>query len=237
MRRFYAPTSSFIGSNVTLDESETRHLRDVLRLRTGDEVSVFDGAGREFLCTIEKIEKRRSELTVISEIASASPESPLEITLAVAILKGEKFDLVIQKAVELGVDTVVPLQTVRGDVKLNDVEKRLERWRRIALEATKQCGRSRLMQITEPAAFESIITGKDNIVLFSEREGKGFSTIKSSKKITALVGPEGGWGDSELMTAKTNKVSIVTFGGRILRAETAAISVAAILQHRFGDIN
>lgn len=239
MRRFYAPIENFKDTCVTLDADETRHLRDVLRLRVGDEVSVFNGMGCEFNCLIAEIGKKLSSLTLVRGVRSASPESDFEITLGATVLGGEKYDLIIQKAVELGVATLIPLHTIRCDVKLKDAVKRLERWRRIALEATKQSGRSRLMQIAEPVDFAALISeaGSANIVLFSERDGGSFSSLKKSKKITALFGPKGGWDDSELEAARSRGVNIVTFGGRILRAETAAIAIAAILQHRFGDLN
>lgn len=235
MRRFYAAPDQFNEGIVTLDGEEVRHLRDVLRLRTGDEVRVFDGAGREFACRIESIRKRDAELAVINEVEPASPESALDLTLAAALLKGEKFELVVQKAVELGVNTLIPLQTVRCDVKPGNAEKRLERWRKIALEAAKQSGRARLMKIGEIAELKSVLD--PGCVLFSERDGKSFSEVGEGKKITAIVGPEGGWDDSELKAAESSGCKIVTLGGRIMRAETAAISITAILQHRFGDIN
>src|SRR5688500_15252457 len=103
MRRFYAPPGSFAESSVTLDRDETRHLRDVLRLKARDEVSVFDGAGAEFLCSISEIGKNNTALSVIKEIAPASSESQLEITVAATVLNGDKYDLIIQKTVELGV--------------------------------------------------------------------------------------------------------------------------------------
>lgn len=238
MRRFYTPPKNFNGNVITLDTDETRHLRDVLRLKTGDEVSVFDGAGREYKCSIAAISKKNSELALIEEITPASPESPFEITLASTVLNGEKYDLIIQKSVELGVTKLIPLQTIRGDVKTKDAAKRLDRWRRIAMEATKQCGRARLMEIAEPTAFEKLIgETAETIVMFSERDGTDFTAIKPYKKITSLIGPKGGWDDSELDLARAKGVSVVTLGGRILRAETAAISLTTILQHRFGDLN
>jgi len=239
MRRFYAPTERFAANTVTLDADETRHLRDVLRLSDGEEVSVFDGMGREFRCSIREIGKKSSSLTLFEETLPASPESPFEITLAATILSGEKYDLVIQKSVELGVTTLVPLQTVRCDVKLKDAVKRMSRWRRIALEATKQSGRAKIMQINEPSAFETLIAEvkPNDLVLFSERDGDDLSTVVPGKKITALIGPKGGWDDPELEAARARGVKVITLGGRILRAETAAIAITAIVQHRFGDLN
>jgi len=239
MRRFYAPLENFNGRTVTLDADETRHLRDVLRLKIGDEVSVFDGTGREYRCLITAIRKKESGLTLVEEITPASPESSFEITLAATVLNGEKYDLVIQKSVELGVSKLIPLQTIRGDVKVKDAVKRLERWRRIALEATKQCGRARLMEVGKPETFDNLIADltSENVVMFSERNGTDFTSIKKGNKITALIGPKGGWDDTELEAAHSADIAVITLGGRILRAETAAISLTTILQHRFGDLN
>lgn len=239
MRRFFAPARNFTNTKVTLDENETRHLRDVLRLRAGDEVYVINGEGAEYRCAVLSIGKRATELDILEAAAPAVRESPLELTLAVAILKGDKFDLVLQKAVELGVSRLVPLETVRCDAKVRDAAKKLDRWQRIALEAAKQSGRSRLMEIREPVPFDRFVaTRRDHeTILFSERDGRSFDDIKPDGKITAIVGPEGGWDDSELALAAQHGVNTVTFGGRTLRAETAAIVVAAILQHRFGDLN
>lgn len=239
MRRFYAPVTNFDNSEITLNIEETRHLRDVLRLRMGEEIAVFDGHGKEFLCKIETIEKKESHLKIIEEILPKSPESNFNLTLVVAILKGEKFDLVIQKAVELGVSKFIPIITKRCDVKLKDNDKKLERWQRIILEASKQCGRAKLMEIESPINFESLIKRSDgeNFVLFSEREGENFSAIKFSLNITAIIGSEGGWEDSEIELAQKNGIKIITLGGRILRAETAVIAISALLQNHFGDLN
>ena len=179
MRRFFAPQKNFIEGTVTLDESETRHLRDVLRMRVGDDVNVFDGAGREFLCRIERIERSHADLHVLAEISPAAAESDLDLTLAVAVTKGEKFDLVIQKMVELGARRLVPLITKRCDVKISDPGKRLERWQRIALDASKQCGRSRLMSIGSVVDISQFVAQAvdENAarLFFSECGGERFS--------------------------------------------------------------
>jgi len=237
MRRFFAPKENFSDRKVTLSFDETRHLRDVLRFRGGEEIRVFDGAGREFFCTVENISKKETSLNIIAETAPAAPESDLDLTLAVALLKGEKFDLVVQKAVELGVTKLVPLNTRRADVKPTEASRKQERWQKIVLEASKQTGRARLMQTEMPVAFEEFIkTAEGARLLFAERGGAPFSAVKADKKITALVGSEGGWETSEIEFAAARGFQIITLAGRILRAETAAIAVSAILQNNFGDL-
>jgi 16S rRNA (uracil1498-N3)-methyltransferase len=238
LRRFYAPRANFNNKAVTLDFEQTRHLRDVLRLRQAEKVQVFDGEGKEFSSEIETIGKKETLLKVIEEVFPAAPESNLDLTLAVALLKGEKFELVVQKAVELGVTKIIPLNTKRADVKFSSAEKKLERWRKIVLDATKQCGRARLMKIDEPLDFEKFLkTTVGKRILFAERNGESFSRIETNQKMIAVIGSEGGWEDTEIETARANDFQIVTLNGRILRAETAAISIATILQHRFGDLN
>jgi 16S rRNA (uracil1498-N3)-methyltransferase len=238
-RRFFAPPSAFnfTKRTITLTADEARHLREVLRLKPGDEVSVFDGAGKEFRARVAQARRESAELDLDEEIQPARPESPLQITLAVALLKGEKFDLVVQKATELGVYKIAPLMTRFADIKLrdeSDASKRVARWQRIALEAAKQSGRAVVPEVSLPVALASLLDG--SCVLFSERAGHGLTQI-STDKVTAIIGSEGGWSDEELDQARAAGAQIVTLGGRILRAETAAITAAALIQHSFGDLN
>ena len=240
-RRFFAPPSAFnFGKRiVTLTADEARHLREVLRLKAGDEVQVFDGAGREFQAVVSQARREFAELELRDEIEPPKPESPLQLTLAVALLKGEKFDLVVQKGTELGVDKFIPLVTRYADIHLRDegdAKKRVTRWQRIALEAAKQCGRSVVPEVTAPAQFASVI-GEDRCLMFSERGGQGLNTDIKADNLTAIIGSEGGWSDDELDQARAAGVPILTLGGRILRAETAAIAAAVLLQHLYGDLN
>ena len=251
-RRFYAPPESFLHTpgEVTLSEEESRHLRDVLRLRAGDAAQVFDGEGREFLCVVRDAGGRKSGATleVRGTAEPPSPESPLELTLAVALLKGEKFDLVVQKATELGAARVVPVETRRADVRLRDERdtlKRVERWRRLALEAAKQSGRASVPAVEEPVAFTHLVSGgpraQEARVLFAEGGGAPLDSLLTAEgarpaAVAALVGPEGGWDEEEIELARAHGWHVVTLGGRTLRAETAAITVCALLQHLFGDL-
>ncbi len=244
-RRFHAPVSAFNieHQTVTLGADEARHLRDVLRLKSGDEVYVFNGVGGEFRCSVVTTKRDAVELRIESEVDPAKPESPLRLELCVALLKGEKFDLVVQKATELGVTRIVPLMTRYADIHLrdeSDAAKRVARWQRIALEAAKQSGRAFVPEVSVPASFESVLAGtKDEALclMFSERGGESLKDLRAeSKAITALIGSEGGWSDEEIERARAAGFHIVTLGGRILRAETAAITIAALLQHVFGDL-
>src|SRR5687767_6001904 len=179
-RRFYAPPGAFAegGAGVVLSEEESRHLRDVLRLRAGDEAFVFDGEGREFACVVAEPGGRKSaaRLEVRAPATPPGPEPPLELTLLVALLKGEKFDLVVQKATELGVGSVRPVLTKRADVRLHegrDAAHRVARWQRLALEAAKQSGRARVPSVAEPRALETLLNAEPNPaearVMFAER--------------------------------------------------------------------
>ena len=246
-RRFYAPRLAFAadGATVTLSAEEARHARDVLRLSRGDEVLVFDGEGSEYRCVMASLEPGPTTLEVI-ETLPAKPESPLSLTLAVALLKGEKFDLVVQKATELGVTKLVPLITARADVRIRepqDAGRKVDRWQRIALEAAKQCGRARLMPVEAPVDLNEFCRSIDDLqlhVMFTERDGGSLETATETKpefkNIVAMVGSEGGWTDHEIESARETGWKLVTLGGRTLRAETAAIAVAVLLQHRFGDL-
>lgn len=250
-RRFYAPPDAFAPDRLTVElrSDEARHLRSVLRLERGDEVFVFDGEGREFRCVVQVQRRDGATLEECSEVEPERPESQLRLTLAVALLKGEKFDLVVQKATELGVTRIVPVVTKLADVRLRDeadAERRVARLKRIAIEACKQSGLAKAPQIETPIAFSALIeanSSQDNEwhVMFSERDGRSFSETLESLRVppgavTALVGSEGGWTDEEIAAAVDAGWSVVTLGGRTLRAETAAITTAALLQHLFGDL-
>lgn len=252
LRRFYAEPEAFrrAPGEVTLSEEESRHLRDVLRLRAGDEAHVFDGEGREFACVVADEGRRGgvSRLEVRGAAEPQNPESPLELTLALSMLKGENFDFVLKKATELGVSRVAPVVTMRVVLQPRDERdavRRARRWHRLALEAAKQCGRARVPAIEVPANFAALVRGTrpaDALrVLFAEQGGTPLDSLPAAadarpSAVVALVGPEGGWADEEVELARAHGWAVVTLGGRTLRAETAAITVCTLLQHRYGDL-
>lgn len=240
-RRFYAPpdTFDFAQQTATLGADEARHLRDVLRLKAGAEVYVFDGRGHEFRCAVANVRRDSADVQIEDEVEPAKPESQLQLNLCVALLKGEKFDLVVQKTTELGVSKIIPVMTRFADIHLrdeSDAAKRVVRWQRIALEAAKQSGRAFVPEIGLPETFEAALSGEGLRVMFSERGGDSFDSLVASSFVTALIGSEGGWSDEEIEAAGARDFHVVTLGGRVLRAETAAITVTALLQHRFGDL-
>ena len=249
-RRFYAPPIAFAleEQTVSLSADEARHARHILRLQPGDEVFVFDGAGKEFRCAVREFVRDGAVLDVLEDVEPARPESPLNLALGIALLKGEKFDLVVQKATELGASRIVPVATTRADVRVrngDEAMRKVTRWQRIALEAAKQCGRAHLMEIEEPVVFKALIDRParegELRLMFAERNGTSLADVArnpqtGSVKVCALIGSEGGWTNEEIELARAAGWQIVTLGGRTLRAETAAIAVVTLLQHRFGDL-
>ena len=228
-----------------LASDEARHMKDVLRLRPGAECFVFDGAGNEFRCSVESLARDLALLRIQEQVNPRSSESQLCITLAIALLKGEKFDLVVQKATELGVTRIIPVTTRYADIQLrdqSDATKRVTRWQRIALEAAKQSGRAVVPVVAEPQDIVTLIKKSDPSLrlMFSEKSGIPLSEISSSSSandsVLVLVGPEGGWADEEVALAVECNWQVVTLSGRTLRAETAAIVATTLVQHTFGDL-
>ena len=242
--RFYAPSSSFTESFVTLDAEESHHLTRVLRLSEGARVFVFDGEDAEYECEVARAGKHEVELNLLRRLDDVV-ESPLRLTLAQALIKGDKFDWVIQKATELGVTQIAPLVTDHCDLKRagERAEQRLQRWRRISLEALKQCGRRRLVEICEPAPFDDFCGSAAHSarLIFSERGGESLretsAKLQNVDRISLCVASEGGWSELELRNAESSGFTPVRLGSRILRTETAAVVAVTLAQHLFGDLS
>lgn len=243
--RFYSSPTAIDGSLVVLSASETHHLANVLRLEVGDQAFVFDGLGREYRCRVAGLRDKRATLEIVAAV-TGRVESPMRLTLAQALAKAEKFDLIVQKATELGVSSIVPLVTRRSEVKLTGeaAAKRLKRWRQISLEASKQCGRRTLVEIRDPLAAKDLpshVHKSETVFVFSERDGAPITKVlpptPASMSVSAVIGPEGGWSDEEVELFEQAAFEIVTLGPRILRTETAAIVAIALLQHAMGDLS
>jgi 16S rRNA (uracil1498-N3)-methyltransferase len=243
--RFYAPRSQIKGGRAVMLADEAHHLSRVLRLNPGDEVFVFDGEGTEHKCRIDSVGKDIVEAEIVETVRS-SAESPIDIRLAQALVKGEKFDLIVQKATELGVSAITPLETDHSDIKFKEeqADKKVERWRRISLESLKQCGRSRLVEIDAPVRVDEFIESHMQswfAMVFSEKGGLSITSAVSSSsnrsKVVAIVGPEGGWSERELGIMIGKGCVPVTLGPRTLRTETAALAAVTLIQHHLGDIS
>lgn len=227
-----------------IEGDEVRHIRKVLRLKRGDEIVVFNGSGKEYGGTIVE-EGPSSVVIMIQNIFSSKTESQLEITLAQSLLKGDKMDYLIQKATELGVKEIIPFFSSRS-VPLLEKSRRLKRyhrWERIAVEASKQCGRGVVLKIEPLQDYSEILrtASPDSLrLILWEREGVRLKEVlersKEKTKIFFIIGPEGGLSEEEVDQAKRNEFTPVTLGRRILRSETASLCLVSILQYEWGDM-
>lgn len=221
-----------IQPSVTVGGDEFHHSVRVVRLREGEEVEVFDRAGKIARAKVASIAKDHAVLEVGEELASR--ESPLALTLAMAIIQLEKFELVLQKATELGVHAIVPLVTDRIELRAERYAGKSERWQRILFEAVKQSGRSILPSIESPAKFDDVIAREGTKIVFDADMPP--SADEPRDRATAFIGPEGGFSPRELELAREHGAVFHRLGPRRLRAETAAIAAVAIIAARFGDL-
>jgi len=224
--RFFVST---IGETITLTGDELHHAR-VLRLRDGEEVEVFDGRGTIARALVDA----NGSLRVIERIASR--ESPLAIDLAMAIINLDKFELVLQKATELGVRSIIPLITERIEIRAERYRGKSERWEKIVFEAVKQSGRGVIPRVEAPQEFEAALD-RENKILFDADAVSTATCPPSPSAVTLFIGPEGGWTDNEIALALARECAIERLGPRRLRAETAAIAACVVVEARWGDLN
>lgn len=231
------------GANSVLElaADKARYLGRALRLRMGDNLSVFDGEGSEFAATITAIGKANATLRVDDEIAVRT-ESPLRVHLVQGISRGERMDFVVQKATELGVKRLTPVLTDFSVVKLDAVraEKRRAHWQKVAISACEQSGRVRLPRIDAPTPLKNWFGRKpkqvDSEIVLRPGATTPLAEIDSpATKVCVLIGPEGGFSDTEFEDAEIAGFQPVSLGPRVLRTETAAIAAIAVLQSLWGD--
>ena len=231
-RVFTEILSPSVTSTVTVTGDEFHHSIRVVRARVGEEVELFDGAGHAARGVVTSIERDRAVIAVGEPLPSR--ESPLPLHLAMALIQLEKFELVLQKATELGVRTIIPLVTGRIELRPERYSGKSERWNRIVFEAVKQCGRAVLPLLEPPATFAEVIARPGTKILFDA--DAPHSEMERPAEVTILIGPEGGWTDEELRAARDGGVLLQPLGPRRLRAETAAIVALSVLTARFGDL-
>ncbi|HYC15336.1 MAG TPA: 16S rRNA (uracil(1498)-N(3))-methyltransferase [Stellaceae bacterium] len=240
VHRLRVPAARMQAGRMRLEGAELHYLRDVLRLRRGARVEVFDGEGRSFEAELAAIGPGGADL-VLRDASPQRHESALELTLAVAVAKAAKLDWVVEKATELGVTRIIPFACERAIAAIERGTSRIERWRRIAAAAAAQCGRVRCPEVLATESFAGLMplaASHDRAVLFAARGRESLEDrdARAVRSVVVATGPEGGFSTSEVTQAGRAGFSLVTLGPRVLRAETAAIVAVALAQHRWGDL-
>jgi 16S rRNA (uracil1498-N3)-methyltransferase len=239
--RIYQPISLHSGQTVTLDAQATVHLTKVLRLRLGDALVVFNGRGGEFTARVRAVE-RRAACIEVGEFVAHEVESPLDLVLLQGVSRGERMDYTVQKAVELGVTHIVPLQTERTVVNLNAERqaRRREHWQAVVNSACEQSGRNRVPAVAPVTAFADGVTMAAQglkLVLHHRAETRLQALSPQQGPVTLLIGPEGGLSPAEIALAEAAGFVPLRLGPRVMRTETAAVAAMAVLQWQWGDFS
>ena len=246
MRRFYLEKVNKKNGYCIITGSEARHITKVLRMVSGDRFVLMVGEGKRFQALIESIESDKIIVTLEKRLPAPSP-SPIEIILCQSILRSNPMDHLIQKTSELGVNRIIPFSSTRTIVRLKGerADSRLRHWRKIAQSSAKQSDRFTPITVETPMGFHGMINGFKNadalkIIMWEEETSRDLKNLlkKSLKtqKIVYIVGPEGGFTREEIDYAMDSGFISISLGNRILRAETAAITITAITQYEWGDL-
>jgi 16S rRNA (uracil1498-N3)-methyltransferase len=244
MRRFFIEPSAMAGHTAILSGPDARHITTVLRLKPGERIVLFDGTGRECHARILASAQDRVSVSILdSRFNQAEP--PIRITIAQGLLKDKKMDALVRPLTELGMCRWVPFFAARSvpRASADRMSTRIERWRKITLEALKQCGRGVAPEVLPPVSFEEVLslgTPSDVKIAFWEKAVDPLPVRDveqgGGQSIFVLLGPEGGFTDKEMAKARTAGFSVATLGPRILRAETAALAACSLVQYLFGDL-
>lgn len=244
MHRFMIKAALAPGEEIAFPDSEAQHAARVLRLRAGDAAEISDGEGHIFSAEMTHVSREGVQARLLDRLPDR--EAPLDLTLYMGYPKAEKLELIVQKLTELGVRRIVPVVMARSVARpdARDAAKKRERYERIALEATKQCGRGRVCEVTEPmswrAALEDMKARSLMLVPWEEAQGVRLGDVHDAcpemRDIGLLIGPEGGISEEEIADVQALGAQSVTLGPRILRAETAAMASAAVVMALWGDV-
>lgn len=237
--RIYSPQALTENTQIELDDNAAHHVGKVLRMQTGRELILFNGEGPyHFNAVIEQADKKRVSVS-INEKIETSNESPLYIHVAQALSKGDKMELVIQKAVELGVNEITPIWTEHCDVKLNAerMEKKLKQWQGIIISACEQCGRNIVPTLNPVVKFNDWVANieADEKWVLDPRGNSEQTTPDAITSAVIAIGPEGGLSQDEIQLACDNGFKAKLIGPRVLRTETAALTAVTLLQSQWGD--
>lgn len=239
MHRFYVEGCGSSGKSIVIIGEDVNHIKNVLRLRCGDEIIISNCQKRDYICRISSINSD-SVAADIEDVQANAAELPTRIILFQGMPKADKLEFIIQKAVELGVAEIVPVMTRRTVVKLDKkrAEKKLERYNAIALSAAKQSGRGIVPKVREFVDFGQAlkIAGalEMNLIPYEEAEGLAYSremihAVRGKKSLGIFIGPEGGFAGEEIDAATEIGAKCITLGNRILRTETAGLAVLSVL--------
>ena len=236
MARFFVKSELKIGDEFDLPDDVTRHVQ-VLRIREGQNIVLFNGDGYGYLAKIITLARRQVTVEVFSSVKVCT-EAELKISLLMSIIANDKMDLVVQKAVELGVSEIIP--TISHNVqriKSDKLESRLEHWNKVIIAASEQSGRARLCKIGMPILFDDAIhiVADRKYILSPHHLSDASDNITIVNSVALLIGPEGGFIEEEVNLAQQAGFQSLLLGRRILRAETAALAGISLLQHKFGD--
>lgn len=238
--RVYTDQQLAIGDEIALDTGASRHLTTVLRLKSGDNVILFNGQGGEFLATLNECNAKKVLVTV-TDFDNISRESPLNIHLGIGLSRGDRMDWVIQKATEAGVTAITPLYTERTEVKLKGerAEKKMRHWQQVTVSACEQCGRNQLPTLNSPIALSDWLNNidADKKLVLHHRSQTSIRNLNDDdiSSTALLIGPEGGLSHQEITQAKDKNFIPLTLGPRVLRTETAPIIAIGLLQSLWGD--
>ena len=239
MPRFYLADGLQPGQNISLPENVIRHLH-VLRVREGEEITLFNGNGHNYPTRLLSLAKRQAVAEVLSEQA-ADNESPLAISLIQAVSSGERMDFTLQKSVEMGVTEIFPVTSARSIVKLSGerAEKRQERWQEIVIAACEQCGRNRIPTVHPllplPQRLQQLPQSDVHLLMGLHHPTSLKAIQPAPQRITLMIGPEGGWSPEEETAAFQTGFQSILLGKRVLRTETAALAAIAAMQTLWGD--
>lgn len=238
--RFFIKQGNIHSSTIFLHGEEHHHLSRVARIKPKEKVWLFDEHGRSYLARVEETKGDMTRLSILEK--RDKDETRIKITLAQALIKSKKMEIILQKATELGVTNIIPVITARTIIKIEDkIQKKMERWNKITREAAKQCQRSLLPSIFAPMLLKKLIEERKEAkkLLLSENRGEYFREIliknseirkdKPPSSVLVLVGPEGGWTEEEERYILDHEFEAVSLGRHILRAETAAICSLALI--------
>ena len=238
--RLYLGTDLAPGTSHALDAEQSRHISQVLRLRRGQNLLVFDGQGKEYLASLTSVSKRECAIQV-GQMQRVEPAPRLKLRLWLGISKGDRMDFAIQKAVELGISSIVPVYTARSVVRLDRVreQKLTERWRNIVVNASEQSGRCHLPDTSAPRPLPEILVGPYGlaIVLHPGAHQSLGQLAAPGDDVSLLVGPEGGLDDHEIAAAIDFGFQAIRLGSHTLRTETAPLAAIAAIQTLWGEFS